>query len=99
MQYRLIKCQSFFLHFLIRQSFGVEPWLRGPVEYQGKVSEMTDSMEEYEAHYPTQRDIDAILEDARQMRSRVLCDGVSSFWAMLRRGIVLHPVQARTSEV
>ena len=60
---------------------------------------MTDSMEEYEAHYPTQRDMDAILEDARRMRSRVLRDGVSNLWAMVRRVIVLNPVQARASEI
>ena len=64
---------------------------------------MTDFMKDLEAHYPTQKDIDAALMDARILRAKAMRDGAISLWAMLRRAAtikpMIKPVHARTSEV
>ena len=59
---------------------------------------MTGFMREIDDHYPKHEEIEAILMEARKMRSRALHDGVASIWSMLQRAVTRKPAPATACE-
>ena len=56
---------------------------------------MTDFAREIDARFPTYEEVDAILNEARNMRARAMRDGAVSFWSMLQRVVTQKPATAK----
>lgn len=57
---------------------------------------MTDFVREIEDRFPSPDEVDAILEEARQMRAQSIRDGAISFWSLLQRVVTPKRAAART---
>ena len=60
---------------------------------------MTDFTKEIAARYPSPKDINTILIEARQLRAKAMRDGATSVWSMFQRAMASPPVPAKTSPV